>query len=76
MLAVAEIPFDVRQNKCTKELRIVPHPGRQSKKTVDAEPRPNNGNQAFWSEFSVLFEWEKWTSIEPKPNPGGNRHRK
>jgi hypothetical protein len=28
-LAVAEVPFNVRQNKCTKELRIVPHLGRQ-----------------------------------------------
>jgi hypothetical protein len=46
-LAVAEIPFDVRHNKCTKELRIAPHPGGQNKKTADAGCRPNNGNQAF-----------------------------
>jgi hypothetical protein len=43
-LAVASIPFDVRQNRCTNELRITLHPGRQNKKTVDAEPRRNNGN--------------------------------
>jgi hypothetical protein len=46
-LAIAEILFDVRQNRCTKELRIVPHPDRQSKKSMDAGRRPNNGNQAF-----------------------------
>jgi hypothetical protein len=46
-LIVAGIPFDVRQNRYTKELRIVAHPGRQSKKTVGAGHRPNNANQAF-----------------------------
>jgi hypothetical protein len=46
-LALAEIPFDVKQDRGTKELRILPHPGRQSKKTVDAGGRPNNGSQAF-----------------------------
>jgi hypothetical protein len=44
MLAIAEIPFDVRQNRCTKELRIGSHPGRQSKKIVDAGVRANNRN--------------------------------
>jgi hypothetical protein len=62
--ALAEIPFDVRQNGWDKELRIVPHPGRQSKKTVDTGRRPNNGSQAFWSELSVLFESEEWLSME------------
>jgi hypothetical protein len=47
MLAVAEIPFDVKQNICTKELRIIPYPGRESKKIADAICRPNNGNKAF-----------------------------
>jgi hypothetical protein len=28
MLAVAEVPFDVKKNSCTKELRIISHPGR------------------------------------------------
>jgi hypothetical protein len=46
-LALAEIPFDVRQNRCTKEFRIAPHPGRQSKKSVDARCQPNIGNQAL-----------------------------
>jgi hypothetical protein len=46
-LPVAEIPFDVRQNRCTKELRIVPYPGTQNKKTVDARRRANNGPQAL-----------------------------
>jgi hypothetical protein len=64
-LAVAEIPFDVRQNRCTKELRIVPHPGGQGKKTMGAVRRPNNAHQAFWSEFFVLFESKKWPSLEP-----------
>jgi hypothetical protein len=27
-LAVPEIPFNVWQNRCTKEPSIVPHPGR------------------------------------------------
>jgi hypothetical protein len=36
VLAVSEIPFDVRYDRGTKELGIIPHPGRQSKKTVDA----------------------------------------
>jgi hypothetical protein len=36
MLAVAEILFDVRQNRCIEELRIVPHPGRESRKTLEA----------------------------------------
>jgi hypothetical protein len=47
VFAVAEIPFNVRQNRCTKKLPVVPHPGRQSKKTVDAGLRPNHGNQTF-----------------------------
>jgi hypothetical protein len=47
MLAIAEISFDIRQSKHTKELRIIPYPGRQSKKTLDAGRRPNNENQAF-----------------------------
>jgi hypothetical protein len=47
VLAVAEISFDVTQNRCAKELCILPHPGRQSTKIVDAGRRPNNGNQAF-----------------------------
>jgi hypothetical protein len=33
---VAETPFDVRQNRCTKELRTTPHLGTQSEKTVNA----------------------------------------
>jgi hypothetical protein len=45
--AIAEIPFDVRQNRCTKEPRIITHPGRQNKKIVNAGRRPNNGNQTF-----------------------------
>jgi hypothetical protein len=36
ILVVAEIPFGVRQNGCIEELRIVSHPGRQSRKTVGA----------------------------------------
>jgi hypothetical protein len=40
--AVAEIPFDVRQNRRIKEFRIVPHPDRQKKKTVDAGRRSDN----------------------------------
>jgi hypothetical protein len=36
-LAVAENPFDVRQNRPTKELRIIPHPGRKIKKTGMAD---------------------------------------
>jgi hypothetical protein len=47
MLAIADIPFDIRQNRCAKELCIIPHSGRQSKKTVDAGRRPNNGNEAL-----------------------------
>jgi hypothetical protein len=46
-LAVAEIPFSVRQNRYTKELRVVPHLGRQSKKTVDTGRQPNTRNLAF-----------------------------
>jgi hypothetical protein len=46
-IRVAEIPFDVRQNRYTKELRIVPHPCRQSKKIVDARLQ-NNGKQALF----------------------------
>jgi hypothetical protein len=41
------IRFDVRQNRCTKELLVVPHPGRQSKTTIDAGSEPNDGNQAL-----------------------------
>jgi hypothetical protein len=26
-LAAAEVPFDVRHNRCTKEARIILHPG-------------------------------------------------
>jgi hypothetical protein len=47
MLALAGIPFNVKQNRCTKELGIVLHPGRQSMKTVVTGRRPNNGNHAF-----------------------------
>jgi hypothetical protein len=47
ILAMAEIPFDIPQNRCAKELCIIPHSGRQSKKTVDAGRRPNNGNEAL-----------------------------
>jgi hypothetical protein len=36
-LVVAEIPFDVRQNGCIKELCILPHPSSQSKNTVNAD---------------------------------------
>jgi hypothetical protein len=43
--AIAEISFDVRQNKCTKELAS--HPGRQSNKAVDAGCLPTKGNLAF-----------------------------
>jgi hypothetical protein len=71
MLAVARIPFDVRQNRCTKELRIAPHPGRQSKRTVDAKGRPNNGNQAFLG----FFESEKRPSMEPKLKHEGTHNR-
>jgi hypothetical protein len=39
-LAVAEIPFDVRQNMHKRTL----HPGKLNKKTVDAGRRPNHGN--------------------------------
>jgi hypothetical protein len=35
VLAVAEVPLDMRKNRCTKELCVMPHPGRQSKKTLD-----------------------------------------
>jgi hypothetical protein len=28
VLAIAEIPFDIRQNRCAKELCIIPHSGR------------------------------------------------
>jgi hypothetical protein len=46
-LAVSEIPFDVRQDRYTKELPVALHPSRQSKKIMDAERQLNNGNQAF-----------------------------
>jgi hypothetical protein len=46
-LAIAETSFDVRQNRWTKELHIILHPGRQSEKNVDAGRRPNNGNDIF-----------------------------
>jgi hypothetical protein len=39
-LAIAEILFDVRQTGFTKELRIIRHRGRQSKKTVNANIDP------------------------------------
>jgi hypothetical protein len=69
-LAIAVIVFNVTQNSCTKELFIVPHPGRQSQKTMDAGHLPNIGNRSFWLEFSVLFESEEWPSTGPKPNHG------
>jgi hypothetical protein len=75
MLAVAQTSFDVRQNRCTKELCIVPHPGRQSTKTVYAGRRPNNGNQAFCSELSGIFELEEWFPMQLKPNHGGTRNK-
>jgi hypothetical protein len=59
-LAIAEIRFDVRQNRCIKELLIMPHPDRQSKKTVAAGCRPNHGSQRFCFEISVLSESEEW----------------
>jgi hypothetical protein len=47
IFVVAEIPFDIRQDRCAKEFLIVPHPGRQRKKTMDARRRPNSGNRTF-----------------------------
>jgi hypothetical protein len=46
-VANAKIPFDVKQNRYTNELRIVPHPGGQSEKTLDAGRRFNHGSHAF-----------------------------
>jgi hypothetical protein len=46
-LAIAEIPFNIKQNGCTKEFRIVLRSGRQSRKIMDARSRPNNGNDTF-----------------------------
>jgi hypothetical protein len=48
-LAVAEVPLDIRKNRCAKELCVIPHPGRQCKKTVDAGRRPNSGHQALFA---------------------------
>jgi hypothetical protein len=62
MLAAAEIPFNVKQNRSTKDLRIVPHLGRQNKKTVDARRRPNNennGNQALFGLNFLCFSSRK-----------------
>jgi hypothetical protein len=69
-LAVAEIPFDVRQNRCTKEVRIVPHLGKQSKKLWMPDVDQTMKIRPLWSESSVLFDWEEWPSMEPKPNYG------
>jgi hypothetical protein len=74
-LVVAEIPFDVRQNQCAKELRILSHPDKQNKKIIRAGHRPNNGNQNFWPELSLLFESEEWSSIEPNPDHGSTSHQ-
>jgi hypothetical protein len=46
-LAVAEIPFNARQNRTDAQKNSASHPGRQSKETLDAGRRPNTGNQAF-----------------------------
>jgi hypothetical protein len=73
-LAIAEIPFVIRRGRCTKELPLVPHPGRQSSSIMDAGRRSNNGNEVFWSDSSVLFESEEWLSTEPMPNHGGTRN--
>jgi hypothetical protein len=53
--AVAEILFDVKQNRRRKELCIVPHPGRENKKTVDVGRGPNNGNHAFLVSIVCAF---------------------
>jgi hypothetical protein len=57
---VADISFDVMQNKYTKEICIVPHPGRQNKKTVNAGRRPNNANQEFLGMDCLCFS--RWKS--------------
>jgi hypothetical protein len=57
--AVAEIPFDVRQNRCTKELRFVLDRGSQSKKIVDAGSRLNNGNRTFFGMNFLCFSSRK-----------------
>jgi hypothetical protein len=35
---------------------------------VDAGPRLNNGNQAFWSELSAFFDSEEFPSMGHKTN--------
>jgi hypothetical protein len=44
ILAVAEIPFDIRIDA---QRNSAPHRDGQSMKIVDSGRRPNNGNQAF-----------------------------
>jgi hypothetical protein len=46
-LAIAEVPVDILQARCAKELCIIPPSGRQSKKTVDAGRRSNNVNDVL-----------------------------
>jgi hypothetical protein len=46
-LAVAEVPLTIRKNRFAKELCVIPHPGRQCKKTMGAGRRANYGHQAF-----------------------------
>jgi hypothetical protein len=66
MLAIAEIPFDIRQNRCAKKLCIIPHFSRQGKKTVDAGRRPSNGNEAL---FGLNFLGYSSGKSSPRESP-------
>jgi hypothetical protein len=52
-IAAAEVPLDIRKNKYAKELCVIPHPGKQCKKTMDAGPPPSYVHQPFL--LSIIF---------------------
>jgi hypothetical protein len=52
-LTVADIPFDVRQNKCRKEFGI---PASKARGPCIPKVRQIIETMYFWAEFSALFE--------------------
>jgi hypothetical protein len=59
MLAVAEIPFDVRQNRCTKNSTSYGIPAGKTRRSWMLDVDQIMETRYFCSEFAELFKSEK-----------------
>jgi hypothetical protein len=71
MLAVAEIPFDVKQNKCTKNSASYHISAGKARRLWMPEVNQIMETRLFCPEIYGLFESEEWPSMELNPNHGG-----